>query len=135
MDNLNVVKRLFAAVEQRDGDALLACYTDNVRIEEAASLPYGGTFHGLDGARRHSDLWRRWWLPFKATAWARTMDAQFFDAGEHVFVRWRHRAVAANRQLDEPTLGLYRVARGRVAEATMFHLDSAALLAFLGGTP
>lgn len=49
-----VVRRLLDAVERRDLAAILDCYDPQVEIVEVASLPYGGTYSGLDGARRHA---------------------------------------------------------------------------------
>ena len=37
-DDVAVVQRLFAAVEDRDLDGLLACYSDDVEITEADAL-------------------------------------------------------------------------------------------------
>ena len=45
-DDVAVVQRLFAAVEDRDLDGLLACYSDDVEITEADALPYGGVWRG-----------------------------------------------------------------------------------------
>jgi len=42
----SVVQRLFAAVENRDLDRLLACYSDDVEITEADTLPYGSGVMG-----------------------------------------------------------------------------------------
>ena len=45
-DAMDVVRRLFRAVERRDRDAVMACYAEDVEIHEAAVLPYGGTWRG-----------------------------------------------------------------------------------------
>jgi ketosteroid isomerase-like protein len=47
-DAMDVVRRLFRAVERRDRDAVMACYAEDVEIHEAAVLPYGGTWRGPD---------------------------------------------------------------------------------------
>jgi uncharacterized protein len=51
--NLDTARRVFEAVEARDGSALLSLYARDVTIHEAPSLPYGGSYHGHDGAVRH----------------------------------------------------------------------------------
>ena len=47
-DDVDVVRRLFDAVEARDLDRVLDCYSDDVEIAEAEVLPYGGVWG--DGA-------------------------------------------------------------------------------------
>ena len=51
---VQVVRRLFAAVEDRNLENLLACYSDDVEIHEAEELPYGGTWRGRAGAAAHA---------------------------------------------------------------------------------
>jgi ketosteroid isomerase-like protein len=48
-DDLAVVRRLFAAVEDRDLEQILACYSDEVEIHEADVLTaeYGAAGKGL----------------------------------------------------------------------------------------
>ena len=53
-DEVQVVRRLFAAVEDRNLENLLACYSDDVEIREAEELPYGGTWRGRAGAAAHA---------------------------------------------------------------------------------
>jgi ketosteroid isomerase-like protein len=52
--NLETVRRLFKAVEERDLAGVLAAYDEDVVIREAESLPYGGEFHGHEGGQRHA---------------------------------------------------------------------------------
>jgi ketosteroid isomerase-like protein len=52
--NRTAVATLFAAVATRDLPTILSCYAPDVTIREAASLPYGGTYHGADGAHEHA---------------------------------------------------------------------------------
>ena len=53
-DDVAVVQRLFAAVEDRDLGSLLACYSEDVEITEADALPYGGVWRGMEGAVGHA---------------------------------------------------------------------------------
>lgn len=45
-ENVEIVERLFEAVERRDRAGVLAAYDENIVIREAESLHYGGTFQG-----------------------------------------------------------------------------------------
>jgi len=49
-DEVAVVRRLFAAVEDRDLQSMLACYADDVEIHEAEVCPMAGP--GVDAKVR-----------------------------------------------------------------------------------
>jgi len=51
---LGTVRRMFEAAERRDAQALLDTYAGDIVITEAASLRYGGVYHGHRGAVRHA---------------------------------------------------------------------------------
>ena len=71
-DDVAVVQRLFAAVEDRDLDGLLACYSDDVEITEADALPYGGVWRGRDGAVGHAMGFLRTWGDLQGAGEARS---------------------------------------------------------------
>ena len=60
-DDVDVVRRLFDAVEARDLDRVLDCYCDDVEIAEAEVLPYGGVWRGREGAAGHAEAFMRAW--------------------------------------------------------------------------
>lgn len=131
--NVDVVRRLFAAVEDRDPDRLLDCYDPDVEIEESAALPYGGVYRGHEGARRHARAFVAAWGRYQTPA-ERRLDARFAEGDDGtVTAVFRHRAVDAEggRRLDAAEVGVYEVRGGRVARSQMFHFDPAALTRFL----
>lgn len=131
---MEAVRRLFAAVEERDLAGVLAAYDPEVVIREAESLPYGGVYRGVEGAERHARGYAAAWGGLQTPA-ERKLDATFFDAGEHIVVLWRQRGAAADgsREFDEPAVSVYRLRGGRVVESQMFHADTAAVRRFLEG--
>lgn len=134
--NVDAVRRLFAAVEQRDLPAMLECYDEDVEIHEAASLPYGGIYRGRAGATRHAQAFQAAWARYQSPA-EYPLRAEFADAGDgNVVAVFRHRAVdpSDGRRIDEAEVGLYRVETGRVVRSQMLHYDTAALLRFLDGS-
>jgi hypothetical protein len=64
-DEVEVVRRLFDAVERRDPEGVLACYAEDVEINEAAVLPYGGTYRGHQGAVAHAAGFLTAWNPYQ----------------------------------------------------------------------
>jgi len=131
--DIAVVRRLFAAAEQRALDRVLACYSDDVEIAEAGSLPYGGVWRGRDGAIAHAESFMRTWSSFQGPAEVR-LDARFWSDGTgSVCAVFRHRAVdtITRARVDSPEVGIYCVRDDRIVSSQMFHADSAALLDFL----
>lgn len=132
-DEVQVVRRLFDAVERRDRDELLSCYAEDVEITEAQVLPYGGTYHGHDGALAHALGFLAAWTPYQGPDEIK-LDPRFWgDGAGTVCVLFRHRAVDAKRgvRLDAPEVSIYQVRDGQVARSQMFHADSAAVAQFL----
>jgi hypothetical protein len=87
-ENVEVVRSLFKAVEERDLAGVLAAYDPEIAIWEAESLPYGGMYHGLEGAKRHARGYAQTWGDFQTSA-EKITNATFLDAGEYVVVLWR----------------------------------------------
>jgi uncharacterized protein len=132
-DDVDVVRRLFTAVEERDFDGLLACYSDDVEINEAAVLPWGGVWCGPDGVAAHAAEFMRTWGALQGPQESQ-LDAQFFsDGAGTVCAVFRHRGVdrVSGARFDAPEVGVYQVRDARVAKSRMFHADSAAVVAFL----
>jgi ketosteroid isomerase-like protein len=132
-DDVDAVRRLFAAVEKREFDSLLACYSGDIEINEAAVLPWGGVWRGPDGVAAHAAEFMRTWGALQGPQEAR-LDAQFFRDGEGtVCALFRHRAVdpVSGARFDAPEVGIYRIRNHRIVRSQMFHADSAAVVAFL----
>ena len=126
-----VVARLFAAVAARDLPTILSCYAPDVTIREAPSLPYGGTYHGPDGAYAHAIAFWETWGRFQPATVEDLGEVLLAEPAGRVAACWRHRARDGDRRLDTPAVSIYEVRDGSVAESTMFHLDTTALLDFL----
>jgi len=132
-DDIAVLRRLFAAVEDRDFDGLVACYSDDIEINEADVLPYGGVWRGREGVAGHAAGFMRAWGSLQGPDESR-LDAQFFsDGAGTVCAVFRHRAVdpESGARFDAPEVGVYQVRDEHVVRSQMFHADSAAAAAFL----
>jgi uncharacterized protein len=137
-DIVDVVRRTFRAVEERDVEALFALYHPDVEFHDAPSLPYGGSFRTKADIRARlehapGETWLGTWGPLQPTAAERRMDPRVVASNDaEVVVLYRQRAVSPHgERLDAPVLGLYEVRDGLFARAQMFHFDTAALLGFL----
>jgi uncharacterized protein len=138
-DNADLVLEIFRAVEGRDRERLFSLYHPEVEFFEAPSLPYGGTFRGLEEVRREATddpkgrTWLDTWGPLQPSEWERRMDPRVVaENRDEVVVLYRQRAVEpGGEHFDNPVLGLYRVRDSRLARAQMFHFDTAAIVGFL----
>ncbi len=134
-ENLENTRLLFQAVEKFDIAGVLAAYDPEIVIRDAASLPYGGTYHGLEGAKQHVEGAAQTWNPFKPSSVERELDAIFLESGEYVTVLWRLKGldVKSGRKLDSPTVSVYKLRNGKIVESQMFYSDTAAIVRFLEG--
>jgi hypothetical protein len=114
-NNADAARRLFEAVENRNPQGVAAIYHEHIVINEAPSLPYGGEYHGYEGALRHGQGFRATWDRFQSSN-----KAENYETGERI---------------DLPAAGVYRFVDGKVVDSRMFHFDIAALLKFLGNAP
>ena len=132
-DEVVVVRRLFAAVEHRDLQGMLACYADDVEIHEAQVLPYGGIWRGREGAVAHAEGFLRAWGALQGPDEI-SLDPQFSgDGAGRVCVLFRHRAVnpLTGARFDAPEVSIYQVDDEHVMRSQMFHADSEAVVRFL----
>jgi ketosteroid isomerase-like protein len=132
-DEVDVVRRLFAAVEDRDLERMLACYADDVEIVEAEVLPYGGIWRGHEGAVAHAVGFLNSWAALQGPNEIR-LDARFWgDGAETVCVLFRHRAAdpVSEARFDAPEVSIYQVRDEQVVRSQMFHADSYAVVRFL----
>ena len=133
-ENVEVIRRLFTAVEERDLPGVLAAYDENVVIREAESLPYGGEFHGHEGGQRHALGALEVWGNLQSSG-EKTLNARFLDAGQdYVIVLWRQRGVnSRGEKFDAPVVSVYKMRGSKIVESQMFHADTKALVQFLAG--
>ena len=131
-ENVENVRRLFQAVEERDIAEVLAAYAPDIVIRDAELLPYGGVHRGLEGAKQHIEGAAQTWNHLQPSA-ERKMDAVFLDAGDYIVVLWRLKGLAASsgRKLDSPTVSVYKMRDGKIVESQMFYADTVAIRQFL----
>jgi ketosteroid isomerase-like protein len=126
--NVEAVKRLFAAVVGRNQAALQEAYHPEIVIHEAPSMPYGGDYHGHEGALQHVKGYYQTWDALRPAAW-QPHPPIFLDTTEDfVVVLWQEEALEAGSgsRIDLPALGIFKVRDGQVVESRMFQ-DTAAV--------
>jgi len=126
--HLEAVKRLFGAVVRRDQAALHEAYHPEIVIHEAPSLPYGGDYHGHEGALQHINGYYQTWDALRPADQQGHSPIFLETTEDYVVVLWQEaaRVPGSGKRLDLPALGVYRVRDGQVVESRMFQ-DTAAV--------
>lgn len=128
--NVEVMLRLFHAVEEHDEQSVRGLYQPDVEFCWPGSLPYGGCARG---ARVDKPSWGETWALLQPTDKERRMDPRVVAASDdEVVVLWHQRGISPTRQrFDDEVLGLYRLRDGKLARAQMFYFDTIAAEKFL----
>lgn len=129
-ENSKTILAIFRAIEERDAARFRALLQPDFEIHWPQSLPYGGTFCGVEPQPRG---WGATWQPLQPTEAERKMDPQVVAAhGNDVVVLWHQRGLsAAGDRIDEEVLGLYHFREGKLARAQMFYFDTVPVAEFL----
>jgi ketosteroid isomerase-like protein len=116
-DPVEIVRRAFAAFEQRDAVALMAvCAPDIVFEPVTARLIAGGEpYRGHDGMRRYLEDVARVWQELRPAP-----DAFHVGEGGIVVATGRVRAWGVGRVIDSPAGWLWRIRDGRIAYGRIF---------------
>jgi len=129
-ENSKAILAIFRAIEERDDRQFRALLLPDFEIHWPRSLPYGGTFRGVEPQPRG---WGATWQPLQPTEAERKMDPQVIAAhGDDVVVLWHQRGRSGDGEsIDEEVLGLYSFREEKLARAQMFYFDTVPVADFL----
>lgn len=123
-EKTEVCQRFLAAMGKGDYDAQAALMTDDFEITEADSLPYAGTYHGIEG----------WTQLTKAVikSWSGLRLDLIEIAGESEDSVLLHFALSGasrktGRRFGTEVMEHWRFRGGKVAAITPYYFDTAAL--------
>lgn len=108
---------------QASFDLLAPFFSTDVVLNQAAALPYGGTWHGHDGLARFFHAMSQAWDAFEM------VEQEFLATGETavVLTQVQARARATGRELTFPILQTITVKDGQISEIRPFYWDTAAI--------
>ena len=129
-NNIDVMRKLFRAVEEHDPQTLAALCQPDAEFHWPPSLPYGSQG---GGARAGGQTWSETWALLQPTEEERKMDPRIVAANDdEVVAVWRQRGLSpAGERFEGEVLGLYRFRDGKLARAQMFYFDTTAVNNFL----
>ena len=129
--NVEIVRRLFQTVEERDLETMFELYDPGVVIRESDSLPYGGEYHGHQGVVEHGLGYLGTWAPVQEPG-DETLEPEFWGSGDRVYVRWRQKATTpTGERVEWPALSEYRLCEGKIVASSMHQFDTEEILRFL----
>src|SRR5499427_4871952 len=92
-ENSKTILTVFRAIEERDAEQFRALLQPDFEIHWPRSLPYGGSFRGVDP---QPGGWGATWQPLQPTEAEKRMDAKVIAAqDDDVVVLWHQRGRAA----------------------------------------
>ena len=126
VDPAAVVEELARRFGAGDLDGARALFHPDLRIEQPASLPHGGSHHGLDGMAGMGAAF--------AQHWERTItDPRILGCGPTVVQvttqTWTSKATGRSATVD--VVELFALADSRISEIRVFQQDTALLLSTL----
>ena len=126
-ENVEIVRRVFAATSRRDAAAVSALYDADVEWDDSGSPPgevqSGGANHGYETLHAWFREWHEVWKDF-------TYDVEeLIDAGEHVIsvVAMRGRGRASGLKVEWPQYAVWTVRDAKVVRARWFRTRDEAL--------
>jgi ketosteroid isomerase-like protein len=128
--NIEVMLKLFGAIERRDEETLLSLYQPDVEFHWPTSLPYGGTSRGLAVDR---PSWEETWIVLQPTEAERRFDPRIVAASDdEVVILYHQRGMSPSGEtLDAEVLGVYQLCEEKLARAQMFYFDPVAVTNFI----
>jgi len=125
---VDVVKAMYAAASAGDMAGVTGSYAPDIVIEEAASLPFGGVYRGLEGFSAFLQAFTGCWEHFT------NADLQILDAGETVVGMSRLQARSKSGvEVDVPLAEFFRVRDGKIVELRPFYFDGDAIIQAIRG--
>jgi len=122
-NGLEIVTELSPRFAAGDGAGALALFHPDIRIEQPASLPHGGSYHGHAGVAAMGESFGRYW--------ERSIDNPRIFGSEETVVQlttqiWT--AKESGRHATVDVVELFSFADGMVREIRVFQQDTHALL-------
>jgi ketosteroid isomerase-like protein len=127
-ENVEVIRRLWEAVDRRDREAVFAFYDPDIVWQNHT----GGALELQDVSYRGHEavrqFWRDWLEPFESFE---AHAEEFIDAGNKVIVPWRAaaRGKASGAAVEMHRSNVYSISNGRVNRVDVFETKAEALTA------
>ena len=121
MTNVETIQSLYASFAKRDFPAVFALFDPALEIRHTRELPWGGEYHGHDGAR---EFFRKIAEKYQAAP----QPEEYIEAGDTVVMvgRLRGKTLAGERPIDLRVVHLWTLRDGRIVRYEPF-MDTPAM--------
>ncbi len=122
--NQQIVEAIYDAAKRGDLPTIMSYIDPEIEAIEADSLPYGGTFHGLEGFQKLFSLVFASWRSFEFEV------DSVLDGGAYVVALMRVKIglKGSDTVVDTRVAEFWKLRDGKVIELRPFYWDTAALL-------
>jgi ketosteroid isomerase-like protein len=112
--NQSTIQRFYEALDARDYPTVLSLLSPKIHITHSPGLPWGGSFHGHDGAKTFLERMASHVTSYVAIE-------RILDADDHVAVTGRTYGATrrSGRRFDVPFIHLWHLEEGRVVRLQM----------------
>lgn len=126
--NLAIVKQSYDAYKAGDWDGFFRPFDENIVVHEAASLPYGGEYRGIDELKTLSRRMLQTWEESSFNI------MEFTAGGELVIVHFQMNILGrtTRKSFSFPVLELWRLKDEKVVEMRIFYWDTHKILEVFG---
>lgn len=128
-DGVGIVEELARRFRAGDGAGARELLHPNIRIQQPASLPHGGWWHGYDGMAGMAAAFGRHWD--RAITNPRILGCDDGTVVQVTTQTWTAKATGRAATVD--VVELFAVTAGRIAEIRVFQQDTHRLLETLTG--
>jgi ketosteroid isomerase-like protein len=120
--NLDTIRRVYGAFQTRDANLIQELFAPDIAISQTPALPWGGDYHGHDGAFTFL-------LKLVEHLESRVTTESLFAAGNHVVQTGRTRGtvVANGASFDVPEVHVWELRDGKVVRFQSY-IDTPAML-------
>ena len=121
-DNLATIRRVYDAFKTRDTSVIQDVFAPDITIWQSPELPWGGEYHGPDGAFT-------FFLKLLENIESQVTTDSLFAAGDHVVQtgRTRGNALANGASFDIPEVHIWELRDGKIVRYQVY-IDTPAML-------
>jgi uncharacterized protein len=121
-DNVDTIRRMYAAYGRGDLQAGLACLDRDIEFSQPDDEPGGGTYHGHDGVIQAFARWTGAWDDYRVEV------DELIDLGDDVLARTRHlgRGKDSRVEVEMKIFQLWTLRDDKVVRARMYYDEAEA---------
>ncbi len=120
--NTEVVKQFYQHLSNSDRQGAFALLSPEFRLVQAASLPYGGVYIGVEGVVHFFEKFFDFWATFKSR------DVSYFEVEDKVFATSTIVGTTKKgKHIEMKMVQVFKVEEGKLTKAEPFYFDTALL--------